>query len=299
MIRRMLERWGPLTHGVGDDAGMIKNPGGTDIVVSTDSSVENVHFREEWLTPREIGYRAAAAALSDLAAMGAKPMGILVALTIPERWRAHIDAVIDGIGDAARLTETPIIGGDTSRGEQLSLTFTVLGSARALLLRSAAREGDNIYVTGRLGGAGAALAELRAARDPSPENRKRFASPEPRIREAIWLAEQGATTAIDISDGLAADLGHIAAASRSAMCIDIAAVPTMDGVSPLEAANSGEEYELIVTAPSELKTERFNERFALELTRIGSVEHGPADVRFLENGVRIETPPGYSHFKSS
>lgn len=297
-IRRMLERWGPRARRIGDDAAVITTLGDRVLVVSTDMSVENVHFRREWLTPQEIGYRAAAAALSDLAAMGARPVGMLSALAIPDSWRGSLDAIGDGIGEAAALADAPIIGGDISRGTELSLTFTVLGAARRVLFRTAARPGDRVYLTGRLGGSGAALVALQNGLEPEPSHREKFARPVPRIREAIWLSERGATAAIDISDGLSADLAHVAAASRVSIAVDLDSICTASGVSPVGAAVSGEEYEIAVTSPVDIDIIAFEQEFGLELTRIGVVEHGPADVSFSLGGARVEVPPGYLHFRT-
>lgn len=298
-IRRMLERWGPRARGVGDDAAVIARLGDRALVVSTDTSIENIHFRAGWLTPQEIGYRATAAALSDLAAMGAKPLGLLSALAIPESWLVHLDAITDGIGDAAASAEAPIIGGDMSRAGELALTFTVLGTARDVLFRTSARPGDSVFVTGRLGGPLRALRDFQEGREPSAADRERFARPSPRIREAMWLSEQGATAAIDISDGLGADLMHLAAASRVVLSVDLDHLPTVEGATALEAAASGEEYEIIVTAPPDLDTSKFHKRFGLELSQIGKVEHGTAEVRMAIGGEQVPVPAGYSHFTKS
>ena len=155
---------------------------------------KDVHFRREWLTPREIGARAAAAALSDLAAMAATPLGLLLALALPQSWLPEIEEVARGVGEMASRTRCPIVGGNLSRADVLSLTITVLGSAVAPLTRAGARAGDSLYVTGtarRLGDR-AAGADY-AARRPRAAHRERFASPRPRLDEARWLAERGAT----------------------------------------------------------------------------------------------------------
>jgi thiamine-monophosphate kinase len=297
VIRRMLERWGRHAQGIGDDAAVISPPAGESLVVSTDASVENVHFTGEWLSPSEIGYRAAAAALSDLAAMGAQPLGMLVAMAIPEHWIRDIDAISDGIGDAARVAGAPILGGDMSRARELSLTFTVLGTARNVLLRRGARSGDHVYVTGRLGGPGAALRALAGHRAPRAIDRARFARPVPRIREALWLAGRGATAAIDISDGLSSDLQHLAAASGVCIKVDLSHVPAIEGISSQDAAVSGEEYEIAVTAPRELDAEEFRRSFDVDLTMIGTVEDGEPGVDFLLGGEPVEVPRGYLHFE--
>ncbi len=295
-IRRMLERWGPRARCIGDDGAVITSIGDRALVVSTDTSVENVHFRRNWLTAEEIGYRAAAAALSDLAAMAASPLAMLVALSVPESWRTELDSIADGIGRAAENAGAPIVGGDTTRGTELSLNFTVLGTSRNILYRKSARAGDRIYVTGRLGGPLSALRELQAGRQPSPEFRARFAHPVPRIKEGAWIAEHGGTSAIDISDGLASELGHLAAASRLRFSVRLETIPVMDGVSALTAAASGEEYELLITSDGDMDTKEFRNQFALDLTRIGTVVDGPASVVMTEAGQPIDLPGGYVHF---
>lgn len=295
-IRRMLERWGPRARRIGDDAGVITTLGDRALVASADTSIENVHFRADWLTPAEIGYRATVAALSDLAAMGATPLGILCVLAVPESWRQHLDAITDAIGDAAGASNAPIIGGDMSVATELAITLTVLGTARDVLFRTSARPGDSVFVTGRLGGPGRALRDFQEGREPSLADRARFAKPAPRIREAIWLSERGATAAIDISDGLAADAGHLASASRVSLSLDLDKVPLVEGADALSAASSGEEYELLVATRSALDASEFEHRFGVELTRIGAVGEGPAQVRTLIGGEEVEMPAGYSHF---
>src|SRR5919202_1893289 len=151
IIRGLLARWGARARGIGDDAVTLDVPAGERLVVSTDSSVEGVHFTREWLTPREIAYRATAAALSDLAAMAATPLGILVALALPETWLDQGMELADGIGDAARLGETRVLGGDPTAARELSLRITGLGRSATPLGRRGSRPGDSIYVPGRLG----------------------------------------------------------------------------------------------------------------------------------------------------
>ena len=293
----MLERWGPLARRIGDDAAVITSLGERALVVSTDASVENVHFRSEWLSPLEIGYRAAAAALSDLAAMGAKPLGMLVAMAIPAKWKSSLDPLSDGIGEAAEIFEAPVLGGDMTRAEELSLTFTVLGTARDVLFRTGARPGDSVYVTGSIGGPGAALKAFQHDLKPLESHRSRFARPSPRIREGIWFSEQGASAAIDVSDGLAADLLHIACASRVAISVEAERIPLVRDVSVQDALSSGEEYELLVTSAHQLDLETFKRRFSVDLTRIGTVHGGEPHVTFTLNGDPIDAPAGYLHFE--
>lgn len=296
-IRAMVARWGALAGGIGDDAALLHIPRAGQIVVSTDTSTENVHFRRDWLSPHEIGYRAAAAAMSDLAAMAGTPLGVLVALTVPELWRAELDAIADGIGEAVRLSGAQIIGGDTTRGDVLSLTITVLGSASAVLRRSGAREGDRVYVTGELGGPFCALRGMQRGKPIGAAFRERFARPVPRLSEARWLAARGATSAIDVSDGVIADAAHIAAASGVRIELYLDQLPLFPGVAPFDAARSGEEYELLLTAPRELAAHAFRDAFALPLTEIGMVVgHGEAAVITLIDGRPVELPAGFDHF---
>ena len=295
LIRRMLDRWGNIAKGIGDDAAVLTVAGG-DLVISTDTSIENVHFRRGWLEPNEIGYRAAAAALSDLAAMGARSLGMLVAMGIPEGWRSSIDGLSDGIGESARAFDSPIIGGDISRAAELTLTFTVLGTARNALRRSGAREGDHVFVTGRLGGPARAIQAFSAGQAPTAWDRERFAHPLPRIREAEWLAAHGARAAIDISDGLGADLGHLASASNVMIVVNVDRIPVGEAIDPVDAAASGEEYELVVTSPDVIDAAEFQQVFQTDLTEIGRVERGSAGVRFVLGGREVKVPAGFLHF---
>lgn len=297
IIRRMLTRWGARAGGIGDDAAVISSIGDRALVASTDSSVENVHFRRAWLSAFEIGYRATTAALSDLAAMAAKPLGMLVAMGIPDDWLPEIDDLADGIGDAAATGSAPILGGDISKATELSLTITVLGAARSPLMRSAAHPGDFVYVTGKLGGPHAALAAFLRGEKPSAEARARFARPVARIEEAAWLSDQGASAAIDISDGLASDLKHVAMASDVRIVVELDALPVLGSVSRSDAARSGEEYELAVTSPMPLDTSEFQKTFGLDLTAVGKVEKGKSEVVFMSSGKEIDVGRGYLHFR--
>jgi thiamine-monophosphate kinase len=257
-----------------------------------------VHFRRGWLTPWEIGYRAAAAALSDLAAMGASPVGILLAIAIPDGWRPDLLEIADGVGEVAARWRAPILGGNITRGRELSITPTVLGSVYGPLTRDAVKPGDRLYVTGRLGGAGAALRALLANAQLHPRHREKFARPEPRVLEARWLAAVGVTAAIDISDGLVADLSHLAAASGVRIELDLDHVPVADGVSPEDAAASGEEYELVVATPEALDLQAFVATFRLPLTPVAHAVAGNPGVEVRRKGRRVANPRGHDHFST-
>ena len=297
LVRTLLAEWGKAAQRIGDDAAILEVPAGERLVVSTDTSVEGVHFRRDWLNSFEIGYRSTAAALSDLAAMAARPLGVLIALTLPDDNKQDAREIATGIREGASAVMCPIVGGDLSSGKSLSLTITALGSAARPLTRSGAKVGQRVYVTGRLGGPAAAVRAWYAGQQPGEAERARFACPVPRIDAAIGLSNRGATSGIDISDGLAADLGHIAAASKVAIELDAERIPRFDGVTSAQAVGSGEEYEIVVTAPS-LDTRQFTEEFGLDLTEIGRVVAGPSGVTLMEGGQRISTPPGFDHFRN-
>jgi len=296
LVRTLLAEWGKSAQRIGDDAAVLDVPPGERLVVTTDTSVEGVHFRREWLNHFEIGYRATAASLSDLAAMGAHPIGVVIALTLPEGDRHEARELATGIREGASAVMCPIVGGDLSAGKVLSLTITALGSAARPLSRAGAKAGDRVYVTGALGGPAAAVRAWKAGKQPTERDRARFAHPVPRVEPAIGLAARGASAAIDISDGLAADLTHVAAASKVRIEIDADRIPRLDGVSAIEAAGGGEEYEIIVTAPN-IDTRRFTEEFGLQLTDIGRVVAGHPEVKLLQGGARISTPTGFNHFR--
>jgi thiamine-monophosphate kinase len=299
LVRAMLLRWGEAAQGLGDDGAILDVPAGERLVVSTDSSVEHVHFRREWMSPAEIGYRAATAALSDLAAMAARPLGMLVAISTPVSWLDDIPGVADGVGEAASSQGCPIVGGDLSRSSELVLAVTVLGSAIAPARRSAVVAGDSIYVTGTLGGSALALEALERGESPDPEHWMRFAHPPARIREAQWLAANGAHAMIDISDGLASELGHLAAASGVELRIDAGRIPVVRGSTARGAATSSEEYELIVTSPVALDVAAFEREFGLRLTAIGRAHDAdrPAVLAFRDD-VRVDLGLGHDHFTS-
>ncbi len=292
-IRSIARRLGARAKGIGDDAAVLAIPRGDSLVASVDSTVEGKHFGPGWLTPREIGRRAVVAALSDLAAMAARPLGVLTAIVVPDAWRADLDSIVDGIADAVSRADTYVLGGNLSDGSELSITTTVLGSAFSPLMRSGAVVGNHVYVTGQFGAPGAALDRLLRG-ESAGAFRERFANPSARIVEARWLADRGATAAIDVSDGLVADLRQLSAASDVRIEIDAARVPLYPDVSVESALSSGEEYELIVASPTTLDTAEFARRFGLPLTEIGRVVAGDAGLEV--RGVSVAAVSGHDHF---
>jgi thiamine-monophosphate kinase len=268
-----------------------------------------VHFRFDWLSHEEVGWRAAAAALSDLAAEGAEPAGLLVAVTMPaSASEDELVALMRGVGGAGAAVAAPVLGGDLSSGPAWSATLTVVGWANTPITRAGARPGDRLWVTGALGGARAALEAWRRGDSPADEARKVFARPEPRITAGRWLAEHGARAMIDLSDGLGADAGHLAAASKVRLELALEQVPVNGstvaearraGVSVQQfAAEGGEDYELLVALPVAFGRDdalAFERATGLALTRIGSVRRG-SEVHATLAGRAIALH-GYDHFR--
>jgi thiamine-monophosphate kinase len=298
IIRELLAQWGDRARGIGDDAALVSVPAGQQLVVSADTSVEHVHFERGWLTPREIGYRATTAALSDLAAMAASPIGILLSLGLPTSWLDAAGELACGVGDALDAAHTIVLGGDITGASELTIGVTVLGGSAAPLRRTGARVGDNVYVTGRLGGPGAALAAWQRGEAPLAGARERFARPVARISESLWLARGGARAAIDISDGLLADAEQLAVASGVHIEIDLDALPLFEGVDARAAAVSGEEYELIVCAAA-LNVSAFERAHGVPLTVVGRVQEPLPDgigIHARLNGERVAPVAGFRHF---
>jgi thiamine-monophosphate kinase len=311
-LRAIFRQLGPAAHELGDDCALLPI-GGRTLAVSLDLSVEGVHFRTDWLTYRAIGWRAAAAALSDLAAEGADPLGVLVALGVPGPRRrrdrrgrrgppeARRDPAVEiaaGVGAAAASVGARVLGGDLVRSARYVVDVCVLGIADRPVRRRGARPGDGLWVTGRLGAAGRALAALTRGRRPPPAVFRRFAHPEPRIAAGRWLARHGAHALIDISDGLAGDAGQLAAASGVRAEIALERVPCWPGVMPLAAARSGEEYELLAALPrrfDDRQARAFRGATGLLLTRIGWCRAG-AGVRLTRGGRAVPAPRGFDHF---
>lgn len=303
-IRAIVAALDGAASGLGDDAGVIPLGGGR-LVVSTDISVAGVHFQTSWLSPREIGWRAAAAALSDLAAMGAGATGLVVALTLPaDAPEGLATDCMRGIGDAAVSVGATVLGGDLSAGPVLSLAVTVFGAATRPVWRRGAVAGCDLWVTGMLGGSRAGLLALQGGGVVPPGARLAFAHPVPRIRAGRWLAGQGAMAMLDLSDGLAGDAQHLAAASEVAVVIDLARLPIHPSVHRMAAragqsagefaAVGGEDYELLVAMPPDWRPTEDPEAWTgVGLTRIGRVEAG-AGVRLMDGGT-VRALEGFRH----
>lgn len=223
--------------GPGDDAAVVAAPDGR-VVASTDVLVEGRHFRRDWSSAYDVGRRAAAANLADVVAMGARPTALLVALVVPSELSAEwIDALADGLRDEAALVGASVVGGDISAGSQITVAVTALGDleGRAPVTRAGAQPGDHVVLTGWPGRAAAGLALLEAGYDDHPlvaAHRR----PSPDYATAINLATRhGVTSMIDLSDGLFADLDHIAVASGVRIELTAAALPIDPAISEAAA----------------------------------------------------------------
>jgi len=316
IIRRYFTR---RTHhtllGVGDDAALVRPRAGQELVLSTDMLVERVHFFHN-ADPRSLGHKALAVNLSDLAAMGATPRWALLALALPRadaRWLAEFSR---GFMALARRFDVDLIGGDTTRGP-LAICVQIVGEVPRgkALRRDGARIGEDVWVSGTLGDAALALAAIqrrvKLGRAEFARCAQRLNRPQPRL--ALGIALRGiASSAIDISDGLLADLGHILERSNVAAHLESTAVPCSPAVRRRRATAlgrdalfaGGDDYELCFTAPrrKRARVTAAARRARVKVTRIGSIEpraHGWPDlVVFDANGVPLKiTHAGYDHFR--
>ena len=307
-IRGIMDRLAKLLPDnapLGDDCALIP-VSGTTLALSIDASVEDVHFRTDWLDFKEIGFRSAGAALSDLAAEGANPLGVLVSLGVPRPNGATSDPAVDimeGVAMICGNVGAQILGGDMTRADKYTIDVCVIGQTERPVRRAGAREGDAVWVTGYLGGAGLALEKLRKGERMSKPLRNRYACPEPRIEAGRWLASHGATAMIDISDGLAADAQHLAAASEVSIEINLEQIPRWEDVDAMAAVASGEEFELLVAMPpafGDASASTFRSQTGLEISRIGTCLRGAGGrrggVRLLDHNKPVPLPAGYDHF---
>jgi len=304
--------------GSGDDAAVVEVAGTT--AVSVDAVVDGVHFTLEAFGAPAVGRKALAAGLSDLAAMGASPGEAYVVVGAPSGLAdEQLLGLADGLAEVAAREGVSVAGGDLVASPVLIVSVTAVGrepEVGGLVTRGGAKPGDVLAVTGELGGAAAALALLQGngdAGDLSPERREallaRQLDPRPRLREGVALAAAGASSMIDVSDGLGADAGHLAAASGCRLEIELDRVPIAEGVAEVAggdgaaielAAGGGEDYELLVTLPPDLMEAARDAvaKAGSPLTEIGYASEGQGVRLRLPGGCEI-TPRGFDQRRGS
>ena len=308
-------RPGILHLGIGDDCAILRPRRGEDLLVTTDLSLENVHFRRDWHPPQSVGHRCLARGLSDLAAMGARPESAFLSLALPGNLpEAWLDGFLDGLLALAKRCRVPLAGGDTAKagmaaGEEglVVADIVLVGSLPTgrSLLRSGARARDIIYVTGALGGSAAELKALAA----SPRTFQQAAVPghphlypEPRLAVGRKLMQKRiATAAIDLSDGLSTDLGHLCAESGLSAEIDEDSLPVDARATLQQALHGGEDYELLFTARPGTRVPKQIAGAAVHA--IGVMQKprkGTPQIQLRQQGkLEALAPQGWEHFRST
>ena len=302
IVRTMPETDRELVRvGVGDDAAVLRTPGDdVESVLTTDQVIENKHFKRIH-PPSSLGAKMLARVVSDVAAMGGRPRWYLLSLCVGE-WCSSGggEAFLRGLFQKVQALQAPglsLVGGDLARGDQFSAHISVGGevpSGRALL-RSEAREGDSVYVSGSLGGSALGLERLLAGERPDDPAVLRHIDPEPRLGLGTALRQSGARAAMDLSDGLSIDAGRLANASGVGIELQARSIPRFPGASEEQALHGGEEYELLFTAPPGWTIPAIED---LAVTRIGRCVSGQGV--FLRRGKNLSplVHGGFDHFST-
>ena len=287
--------------GGGDDCGVLRVPDGAfDWLVTSDQLIQDRHFVRDKHLPRDLGRKALVRSLSDIAAMGGSPSCFLQTVCLPEwavcsNWHEEFQLGMRAAVDDLNLQELALLGGDVASGDRFVATVTAIGQVErdTALLRSGARPGDQLCVSGSLGGSLQGLNLLLGESAPPFEHPavRRHCAPSPRLPLGRSLRELPASAAVDLSDGLAIDADRLALASRVALVIDADRVPLFPGSALAEALVSGEEYELLFTCGAECSG-----LSALDVTAIGRVESGSGVWIESDGGRSRLTPKGFSHF---
>jgi thiamine-monophosphate kinase len=305
-IRRRVRTKPSIAAGIGDDCAVLRVPAGHEVLITTDFSLEGVHFRREWHPAENVGHRCLARGLSDIAAMGGNPVAAFLSLALPpelpQRW---VDRFFDGLLKLATEFNVTLAGGDTSKSPTGILAdIVVVGSVPKgkAVLRSGARPGDHIYVTARLGESAAALAALRSGKKIRTADYPRHFTPEPRLKVGQYLRQRGlASSMIDLSDGLSTDLDHLCQESGVGAEIDSAAIPRALAGKPARevplalALHGGEDYELLFTS-----SKRIPAKIAgVSVTEIGRVVRGKKLTLISATGARKSLrPEGWENFRA-
>jgi thiamine-monophosphate kinase len=313
-IRRRVSRSSPtsLSLGIGDDCALLRLKPGEEVAVTTDLSIQNRHFRIDLHRPEAIGHRTLARGLSDIAAMGARPVAAFLSLGLPpeltqplaRKNSSWLDRFLDGFLALASKHNTPLAGGDLAQSPIALADIVLIGAVShgKALLRSGARPGDLLYVTGSLGGSAAALKRLSRR-----SSRKQISDlaphlwPQPRISQGLWLRRHNAATAaIDISDGLSTDLYHLCQESRVSAETDAVSIPIFPGATLEDALHGGEDYELLFTARPATRIPR--NISGVRITLLGAIHNARANepriVLTDDSGRHPLEPRGWEHFSA-
>jgi thiamine-monophosphate kinase len=289
--------------GIGDDCAVLNLPRGHQLLVTTDFSLESIHFRREWHPADSIGHRCLARGLSDIAAMGGIPRWAFLSLALPpDLPQAWVNKFVAGFLKLARQYDVELAGGDTAQSSQGVLAdIMVAGTVprgRAIL-RSGAKPGDYLYVTGNLGASIAVLQELRSGKKPELKKNLRHFYPDPRIAVGQFLSKNKLASAmIDTSDGLSTDLKHICEESRVGALVEAAALPRASGGDGLQLAlHGGEDYELLFTVPPTRAGKLPAKIAGVSIARIGSITKDRAiKLRLPDGHTNPLKPEGWQHF---
>jgi thiamine-monophosphate kinase len=292
-----------LIRGIGDDCAVLRLSPGSELLVTTDLCIENVHFRRAWHPAAAVGHRCITRGLSDIAAMGGQPLACFLSLGLPEDLpQSWVNGFLRGLLAQARRFRLPLAGGDISSARQITADIVVTGQVPAgtAVLRSGARPGDRIYVTGSLGGSAATLKQLFAGKKIKPTRSNTHFYPTPRIAAGAWLRARALATAmIDLSDGLSVDLAHICEESRVAAIVEAIKIPISRGADLELALHGGEDYELLFTVPRRAKVPA---RIAgITVTEIGEIRNRgdySSAIQILGHNGRVRPLPqrGWEHF---
>jgi len=279
--------------GVGDDAALLRPSAGAELAVSTDLLLEGRHFRAG-ADARQLGHKCLAVNLSDMAAMGAAPRWATLALALPAADEAWLDGFAKGFFALAERFGVELIGGDTTRGPR-SICVTILGEVPhgLALFRAGAAPGDDIWVSGELGGAALGLAQPANAAAA-----QRLHEPEPRVELGERLRGI-ANAAIDVSDGFAQDLGHILERSGVGAVVEYERLPKFAGATAAQVLSGGDDYELVFTARQEKRAEveALSRELGLALCRAGSIQKGEPKLLVLgRDGAPVAPGRGFDHF---
>ena len=293
--------------GIGDDCAVLRPLPGRDSLVTTDFTLEGIHFRRDWHPPESVGHRCLARGLSDIAAMGGEPVAVFLSLALPRDLRqAWVDRFARSLISLADTHDAPIAGGDTAESpDGILADIIVVGSVPKgkAILRSGAKAGDRIYVSGELGGSAAAVVRMRGGGKVKPRDYVRHFYPEPRVELGRVLREKKLASAmIDTSDGLSTDLAHICEESGVGAEIDSSLIPRAHVGKPARevdldlALHGGEDYELLFTASQEKRIPRHIA--GVDITQIGRITRTRGIFVRNSKGVGYEMHPrGWEHFR--